>query len=139
MLMHEMMFPLTTILLGILLIVIAVIALREPENRKLTWPWVVGIVGIIGLVINLIGFIVERTVDVYEVTEQAHDFAARVEESLAPLQPALNIWPVLQGAILLVVGIVILLKPKNREKTWPWIIGVIGLLMLISNGIRFLI
>ena len=128
-----------SILIGVVLIAIAAIVLIKPENRTLKWPWAVGIVGVVGFIINLTGFILDRTVDVYDVAERAYVFAARMEESAASLQPTLHVWGIFQGLLLIVVAVVILLKTKNREKVWPWIIGVIGLLMLVSNIIEFLL
>ena len=113
--MHRMF----SMLIGVVLVIIAAVILLKPENRKLKWPWAIGIVGIVGFIINLIGFILDRTVDVYEVTEQAYEFAARVEESLVSFQSALTILAILQGVILLAVAVVVLRKPENRGKKKP--------------------
>jgi len=141
MLLSGTLFSIISILLGLLLIVIAAIVLRKSENRELTWPWVIGIIGVVGFISNLVGFVLSRigVVDVDEFTEQVEGFAARLEESLTPLQPTLNLWGILQGVLLLIIGGVILLKPANRKKIWPWIIVIIGLMIFISNGIRFLL
>lgn len=137
----ETLLPVSSILLGVILIIFAVIVLlRNPASRKLAWPWVVGGIGIVVFIVNLGGFIISRIVDVDVdgITAQAEDFATHVTESLAPFQHILNIWSFVLGAILLIVAIVTLRKPENREKTWPWVIGVIGILMFISNGIHLL-
>jgi|GEM_PF-3077554 len=132
-------FSIITILLGAVLAIIAAIALRKPENRQTTWPWVVGIIGIIMFIGNLIGLVLERVGITYDIEERAYDFAARVEETLEPFQRAMSLWSTLVGAVLLIVGIVILRKPENRQKIWPWVIAVIGLIMFILNGFRFLL
>ena len=132
----------SSILLGVILIIFAIFVLiRNPESRKLAWPWVVGVVGIVVFAGNSISFFISRIVDVDvdEITMQAENFAARIEESIAPFQNILNIWSFVLAAILIIVAVVTLWKPENREKTWPWVIGVIGLLMLISNGIGLLV
>ena len=154
MLITNVVLPLGTILLGVILIIFAAFVLiKNPESRKLAWPWVVGIIGIVVFIGNTISFIVSRVVDEDIVTnveewadgfatrveERADGFAARIEESIAPFQHILDIWSFVLGGILLIIAIVQLIKPENREKTWPWVVGVIGLLMLISNGIYLLL
>jgi len=137
------LLPMGSILLGAILIIFAVFVLiKNPESRKLTWPWVVGVIGIVVFLGNLVSFFVSRIVDediVTNVEEWADGFATRVEESVAPFQRILDIWSFVLAAILIIVAIVTLWKPENREKTWPWVIGVIGILMLISNSIGLLL
>jgi len=47
--------------------------------------------------------------------------------------------PMILGAVLFVISAIVLLKPENRRLKWPWVAGIIGLVMFILNGIRFLL
>ena len=140
MLLTNTLLPIGSILLGAILIIFAVFVLiKNPESRKLTWPWVVGVIGIVVFFGNLVSFFINRRVDEEIATQVAEDIASRVEEAIAPFQNILTIWSFVLATIMIIVAVVTLWKPENREKTWPWVIGVIGILMLISNGISLLL
>jgi len=134
-------------ILGTVLVAIASTTLTiKAENRKKTWPWIVGGTGIIMLAINSLGFVITRNADTYEVTRQAegitgwvYSFVDRVYEVFEPFQAITNGISAILGAILLVIGIIALIKHGNRQKAWPWIMGGMGLVTLVSNGIWFLL
>jgi len=126
---------------GILVAISATALTIRPENRKKSWPWIVGAVGIVTLVVNSLTFSLGGVFDgvANEATWWAEDLAYRIEDTLSPFQRSINGWTAIAGGLALLIGGVILLRPENRQKKWAWTVAITGLLSLIGNGIWFLV
>jgi|GEM_PF-6634795 len=131
------------IVLAVIALGVAVFVLRPSQTHRAMWPWV-ALIALIVILGNSIGLVVERRVDTDAVTEWADGVADRVTDWVQPIQNiadnvqfVMRIVAIAVGVILLLAGITLLVKAKI-DKTWSYVLIIIGLLMAISNTVAFI-